>query len=275
MINNISGNAFTDAPYFDQKIIFANKIKSIEGTFSLKKNGDIIRATSDVFRYKFDSLGRIESIFETKTEAGKKDSSLQFYLYDSLNRLVMQRKTEFGGISAYYFERDSLGRIVKITQKRDVLDKFGKLQQSFFMNQEYKSYQQSSSGSKTVVSNNYNLPYKEEWEIRNADGYLLESIESYKMTQLVKSKKYFYNEKGLLARISIHENNAPIPIEEDIFQYDSLGNLIEKHNYRNGIFIKDLQVIYDNKTQLLGSLIQREVSSNLMYIVRFKDYKFY
>lgn len=275
MINNITGNAFTDVPYFDQKIIYANRIKSIEGTFSRKKDGDIIRATNDVFNYKFDSLGRLESILETKTDALKKDTTVQFYFYDSLNRLVMQRKTEFGGVSAYYFDFDSIGRVVKITQKRDVLDKFGNLKQSFLMNQEYKSYEESSLGSKTIVSNNYNLPYKEEWEIRNADGYLLESIENFIMIELLKSKKYFYNEKGLLSSIAIYENNAPNPIEENIFKYDALGNLIEKHTKRNGIFIKDLQIIYDNKTQLLGSFIQREVASNLMYIVRFKDYKFY
>jgi hypothetical protein len=187
----------------------------------------------------------------------------------------MQRKTEFGGVSAYYFDFDSTGRVVKITQKRDVLDKFGNLKQSFLMNQEYKSYEETSLGSKTIVSNNYNLPYKEEWEIRNADGYLLESIENFKMIELLKSKKYFYNEKGLLSSIAIYENNAPNPIEETIFKYDAMGNLIEKHTKRNGIFIKDLQIIYDNKTQLLGSFIQREVASNLMYIVRFKDYKFY
>jgi len=275
MINNITGNAFTDAPYFDQKIIYANRIKSIEGTFSRKKDGDIIRPTNDVFIYKFDSLGRLEAILETKTDALKKDTTVQFYFYDSLNRLIMQRKTEFGGVSAYYFDFDSIGRVVKITQKRDVLDKFGNLKQSFLMNQEYKSYEESSLGSKTIVSNNYNLPYKEEWEIRNADGYLLESIENFKMIELLKSKKYFYNEKGLLSSIAIYENNAPNPIEENIFKYDALGNLIEKHTKRNGIFIKDLQIIYDNKTQLLGSFIQREVASNLMYIVRFKDYKFY
>jgi hypothetical protein len=245
MINNISGNAFTDAPYFDQKIILANKIKSIEGTFSRKKDGDIIRATNDVFNYKFDSLGRLESILQTKTDAIKKDTTIQFYFYDSLNRLVMQRKTEFGGVSAYYFDFDSIGRVVKITQKRDVLDKFGNLKQSFLMNQEYKTYEQSSLGSKTIVSNNYNLPYKEEWEIRNADGYLLESIENFKMIELLKSKKYFYNEKGLLSSIAIYENNTPNPIEENIFKYDALGNLIEKHTKRNGIFIKDLQIIYD------------------------------
>jgi len=275
MINNITGNAFTDAPYFDQKIIYANRIKSIEGTFSRKKDGDIIRPTNDVFIYKFDSLGRLEAILETKTDALKKDTTVQFYFYDSLNRLIMQRKTEFGGVSAYYFDFDSIGRVVKITQKRDVLDKFGNLKQSFLMNQEYKSYEESSLGSKTIVSNNYNLPYKEEWEIRNADGYLLESIENFKMIELLKSKKYFYNEKGLLSSIAVYENNAPNPIEETIFKYDALGNLIEKHTKRNGIFIKDLQIIYDNKTQLLGSFIQREVASNLMYIVRFKDYKFY
>ena len=275
MINNITGNAFTDVPYFDQKIIYANRIKSIEGTFSRKKDGDIIRATNDIFNYKFDSLGRLESILETKTDALKKDTTVHFYFYDSLNRLVMQRKTEFGGVSAYYFDFDSIGRVVKITQKRDVLDKFGNLKQSFLMNQEYKSYEESSLGSKTIVSNNYNLPYKEEWEIRNADGYLLESVENFIMIELLKSKKYLYNEKGLLSSIAIYENNAPNPIEENIFKYDALGNLIEKHTKRNGIFIKDLQIIYDNKTQLLGSFIQREVASNLMYIVRFKDYKFY
>ena len=79
----------------------------------------------------------------------------------------------------------------------------------------------------------------------------------------------------MLSSIAIYENNAPNPIEETIFKYDAMGNLIEKHTKRNGIFIKDLQIIYDNKTQLLGSTIEKLAGSNLLLILRFKDIEFY
>lgn len=275
MINNISGNAFTETPFFDQELIFKNKIKSIEGNVSKKKDGDIIRPTGDVFRYKFDSLGRLESIFETRTVAGKKDSTLNFYFYDSLSRLIVHRKTEFSGISAYHYSLDTSGRIVKTVQTRDVLDKNGFIKQSYLINQEFITFQKNINGWKSVVSNNYNLPFKEEWDSINSDGYLLEHLEYYKMTDLLKRKKFFYNSRGLLAKISILENNDSIPTEEFIFQYDTFGNLIEKNTNRKTILVKDLQIIYDPKTQLLGSIIQREVASNTMYIIRFQNYKFY
>lgn len=275
MINNITGNAFTETPFFAQELIFKNKIKSIEGNVSQKKDGDIIRPTSNIFIYKFDSLGRLESIFETRTEAGKKDSTLNFYSYDSLSRLIMHRKTEFGGISTYHYSLDSSGRILKTVQTRDILYKNGSIKQSYLVNQEQTSFQKNHLGCKSIVFNSYNLPFKEEWDSINSDGYLLEHLEYFKMTDLLKRKKFFYNSRGLLAQISILENNGSIPIEEFIFQYDTFGNLIEKHSFKKSILIKDLQIIYDSKTQLLGSIIQREVSSNMMHIVRFLNYKFY
>ena len=63
--------------------------------------------------------------------------------------------------------------------------------------------------------------------------------------------------------------------EEWLYKYDDLGNLIEKHIYRNGKFVTDIQVIYNVDTKLLSSLLTRDVETNFIQILRFMDYEFY
>lgn len=66
MIYNLEGNAFTDLPYFDVNFIRINKIKSVSGNYSIKKDGDMIRNTKDIFEYKFDSLGYLIRLLKRK-----------------------------------------------------------------------------------------------------------------------------------------------------------------------------------------------------------------
>jgi len=131
------------------------------------------------------------------------------------------------------------------------------------------------NGWKKVIYNNYNLPYLEETEKRNSDGYLIETTQRMRMASSEYKKLYAYNEKGLLSRVSMYHSELAAPYEEWVFKYDSFGNVIEKHTYKNEKFTKDLQIIYDTKTQLLGSTIQKEVNSNFMWILRFQWYTFY
>jgi hypothetical protein len=54
MINNLSGDAFTDKPFFDRDFIKRNRIKSLEGQYSRKKDGDVVRPSSDFFKFTFE-----------------------------------------------------------------------------------------------------------------------------------------------------------------------------------------------------------------------------
>jgi len=276
MIYNLEGNAFTDLPYFDTNFIRVNKIKSISGNYSRKKDGDMIRNTNDIFEYKFDSLGYLISTFETKSvENSKTDTLLNYYEYTIAGKISLHRKSEYGGISSFHYKYDSLNRLIHVENRRDVLDKEGKVVNTIVINQELMKYFPIEGGWKKVIYNNYNLPYLEEIEKRNTDGYLIETTQRMRMASSEYSKKYAYNEKGLLARVSMFHSELVAPYEEWIFKYDTFGNVIEKHIYKNEKFTKDLQIIYDTKTQLLGSTIQKETSSNYMMILRFQNYKFY
>ena len=275
MIYNLEGNAFTDLPYFDVNFIRVNKIKSVRGNYSRKKDNDMIRNTKDIFEYKFDSLGYLISTFETKTVDTKTDTLMNFYQYTSEGKISMHRKSEYGGISSFHYRYDSLNRLVYVENRRDVLGDSGKVRQSFLINNESMRYFPLENGWKKVIYNNYNLPYLEETEKRNSDGYLIETTQRMRMASSEYKKVYAYNEKGLLSRVSMYHSELAAPYEEWVFKYDSFGNVIEKHTYKNEKFTKDLQIIYDTKTQLLGSTIQKEVNSNFMWILRFQWYTFY
>jgi hypothetical protein len=56
---NQEGEAFTETPFFNADVIRSNHIKSIEGNYSTKKPGEVIRESSDWFRYRFDEKGRL------------------------------------------------------------------------------------------------------------------------------------------------------------------------------------------------------------------------
>lgn len=275
MIYNLEGNAFTDLPYFDVNFIRINKIKSVSGNYSIKKDGDMIRNTKDIFEYKFDTLGYLISTFETKTVDTKTDTLMNFYEYTSAGKISMHRKSEYGGISSFHYRYDSLNRLIYVENRRDVLGDSGKVLQSFLINNESMRYFPIENGWKKVIYNNYNLPYLEETEKRNSDGYLIETTQRMRMASSEYKKVYAYNEKGLLARISMFHSELEAPYEEWVFKYDNFGNVIEKHIYKNEKFTKDLQIIYDTKTQLLGSTIQKETNSNYMMILRFQGYRFY
>jgi len=275
MIYNLEGNAFTDLPYFDVSFIRVNKIKSVSGNYSRKKDGDMIRNTKDVFEYKFDSLGYLISTFETKTVDSKTDTLMNFYEYTSAGKISMHRKSEYGGISSFHYRYDSLNRLIYVENRRDVLDKEGKLLNSIVLNHESMMYFPIENGWKKVIYNNYNLPYLEETEKRNPDGYLNETTQRMRMASSEYKKVYAYNEKGLLSRVSMFHSELVAPYEEWVFKYDSFGNVIEKHTYKSEKFTNDLQIIYDTKTQLLGSTIQKEANSNFMWILRFQGYRFY
>ena len=275
MIHNLSGDAFTDKPFFDRDFIKRNNIKSLEGQYSRKKDGDIVRTSNDLFKYSFDTTGNLISTFQVRSDLGKKDTSVNFYVYNEKNLLIIHRKTESGGLTAYRYQYDSLNRIISIEQKRDIVDVNGQVLSSISINKETMKYFIIDAGFKKVTYNNYGLPYMDEYESWNADGYKLEEIQKLRMGATEYKKKFFYNERGLLYSWAIYYNDSEKPVQEAQFKYDNFGNVIERKNYSDTFFMGELQIVYDNKTQLLGSTIEKLAGSNLLLILRFKDIKFY
>jgi hypothetical protein len=275
MINNLSGDAFTDLPFFDSQFIKRNRIKSLEGNYSRKKDGDIVRSSNDFFKYTFDTTGNLINSIQVKSDFGKKDTILNFYVYNEKKLLSIHRKTENDGLTAYHYEYDSLNRIVAIQQNRDIVNADGQVLSTISINRETMKYFKIEDGYRKVTYNSYNLPYMDEYESWDSVGYKLEEVQKYRMGSSEYKKRFFYNEKGLLASWAIFYNDSEKPIKEVHFKYDNFGNVIERKNYGDSVFLGELQIIYDNKTQLLGSTIEKIAGSNLLLILRFKDIQFH
>jgi len=275
MVLNQEGQAFTDVPFFNATFVRASGLKSMEGKVSIKKPGDIIRESKDIYRIEFDSLGKVTKIMETKTQNVKKDTVYQSFQYDKNGKLLCLGKYEFGGLTANYMIFDAEGKLVKLEQRKDILSKNGEVEKTVLVNTESYTYQKLPFGEKKIFLNSYNLPYMEETEDRNTDGYLILRTQRLKMSDAQQIKKYDYNDKGLLRSIAVHYNNSEKPIEEQFFRYDELGNLIEKHSYKSGVFVEDLQLIYDPKTACIASFIQLNKLSGVMKIVTLNDLVFF
>ncbi len=275
MVLNQEGQAFTDIPYFNLAFVRASGLKSLEGKVSIKKPGEIIKETKDFYRIEFDSIGRVVKILETKTEDDKRDTIYQSFQYNEKDKLLYYGKFESGGLTANYFIFNEEGKIVKLEQRKDIINKIGELEKTVLVNSEMYTYQKLPIGEKKIYLNSYNLPYMEETEERNSDGYLLTRIQRLKMADAQQVKKFYYNEKGLLKGLAVHYNNSEKPIEEQLFRYDDLGNLIEKHSHKSGIFVEDLQLVYDPKTACLSSFIQLNKSTGIMKIVRLNQISYH
>lgn len=274
MLDNRNGEAFTDVPFFNEDFVKQNKLKKLKGEFTYMKSGSGMRDTQFKYVYEFDQNGRLISTFETKKDNKKIDTNWNKYNYDELNNLVSHSKTDMDGFLTIKYTHDTLGRVLTKEYVRDI-DSAGSIIRSLSFNKEAIKYANFDLQTKRTFYNNYDLPYLDEYFNYNEMGYLIERIERIKMTSSVYSYKYEYNDEGKLSAIRKTSNKKEGYAEELLFRYDELGNLIEKHIYKNGIFTTDIQIIYSSKTKLLQSVMTREVSTDFLMILRFKDYEFF
>lgn len=274
MLDNRNGAAFTDKPFFDQQFIAANKIHFLNGQFSYKKLGDMMRTTEYKYVYEFDTLGRMIGNYETRKDDGTKDTTWNLYSYNVDNLLIEHKKGDGKGFTSMTYEYDDQKRIIKESYVREYVDSFG-MSQRTILNTESMKYENYGQQIKKTTFNSYDLPYMTEISYYNDLGYLIEKEQRLIMTGTVNKITYEYNHKGLLSNIKSTVLGAEIPYEELQFIYDDNGNLLDKHIYRNGQYITEIEMLYNDKSKLLTYVLTRDVATTFIMILGFKDYKFY
>ena len=274
MLDNRYGSAFTDKPFFNTDFIRANKVNKLNGKFTYKKPGDMMRETQYMYVYEFDSLGRLNASFETRKDDGTVDTTWNVYVYNETNQLIEHKRGDGKGFTSTGFEYDEKGNQTKESYIREYIDSLG-IAQRTVLNSETMKYEYYDLQVKKTVYNNYDLPYKYELIKYNELGYLVEREERLIMTMSVTTIKYTYNDKGYIASISSFEGSNTIPTEEAIYLYDDFGNLLEKHLYRNGVFTTEFEMIYNDKSKLLSYVLTRDVATNFIMILGLKDYEFF
>lgn len=274
MLDNRNGDAFTDKPFFNKEFIRENNVRQLNGVFTYKKPGDIMRTTEYKYVYEFDSLGRLISSFETRKDDGTQDTTWNVYLYNENNNLIEHKKGDGKGFTTTAFEYDQKGRIIRESNVREYMDSLGFLQRTI-LNSETMTYEDYGQQTKKTIYNSYDLPYMHEFTYYNDLGYLVEREQRLTMTSSVTKYKYEYNEKGFIAAIKVYQLGSEIPFEETLFEYDAHGNLLDKHYHRNGVYTTEIEMIYNDKSKLLTYVLTRDVGTNFIMILGFKDYRFF
>lgn len=274
VLDNRNGEAFTDRPFFNEKFIKQNKLKKLEGTYVYKKSGEAMKTTTYKYVYNFDQEGHLISSYETNLDDGTKDTVWNIYEYDANNHLITHRKTDLDGFLTVHYTYDDKDRVIKEEYKRDI-DSLGQIVRSLSFNEERIEYNDYGDQTKKTKYNNYNLPYLDEFVRYDSTGYLVERVERIRMTSTTFTNTYSYDDHGKLAGIQKTSNRKEGIIEELKFRYDELGNLIEKHIFKDGVFTTDIQIIYNSKSKLLATVITKQVSTGFLMILRFQNYEFY
>lgn len=274
MLDNRSGKAFTDVPFFNSEFIRANSIKQLNGQFTYKKSGDIMRLKEYKNVYEFDTLGRLIRSYETKKDDGTKDTTSNVYIYSEKNLLKAHKKGDSYGFSTTTFEFDYKNRITKEVNYREFRDSLGELQR-ILLNSETMVYEDFENQTKKTTFNSYGLPYLQEWSYFNEFGYLMERVERLMVTSEVTSLKFDYNSNGWISAMRTFKQNAEKPAEEIVFTYDENGNLLEKHIYQEGVFTTEIEVLYNEKSRLITYVLSRDVATNFIQILRFDTLTFF
>ncbi len=225
--------------------------------------------------YKFDTDGNLIATYETRTDDGTRDTTWNKYEYDSIGRLSIHKKGDKNGMLAIHYFFDEKNRVIKEEQWKESLDSLGRPQKPILQNAEMMKYDEYTLQLKKTVFNSYNLPYNIEYKYFNIDGYLTEREDRILMTSKMYKYKYAYDEHGFISSIQTFKQTDNLPHEELQFLYDTFGNMTQKNHYVNGEFITETAVLYNSKTNLMSSVLIRDVKTNYIMAIRYLDYVFY
>ena len=274
MLDNRDGFAFTDKPFFNTEFIRINKVHQLNGEFTYKKPGDVMRVTEYKYVYEFDDLGRLIASFETRKDDGTADTTWNKYQYNEQHLIIEHKKGDGKGFTSTLYEYDDQNRVTRESYVREYIDTNG-IAQKTILNTETMQYAVFDKQVKKTVFNSYGLPYLQEFSYYNDLGYLTEKVEQLMMTSSNSSLRYEYNEKGMISAIRTFHDLEQTPAEETLFIYDEHGNLQDKHYYRAGVFITEVEMLYNERSKLLTYVLTRDVATNFIMILGFKNYHFF
>jgi hypothetical protein len=279
MLNNQEGDAFIDAPFFNQENISVNKIKTIRGSFHFKKLNDKIRSSGLIYGVDFDTLGRITMYFETRKFSNKIDTVVTFYEYGSNQKIRVIRKYDANAYYAEVYDYNEFGQITRIEYRRDLNKSSNPLRfildKQFLVSYETMTYEKFENQEKKTHFNNFGLPFQYTFYYYNELGYLYEIVENLAVAAGQRKTAFSYNERGLIQEkrhVSTVMGNNSFRLT---YAYDPIGNLLSSELHRNSQYTTETQIIYNSKTGLVTSFLKKQIDTQTISILNLDDYSFY
>ena len=274
MINNESGQIFTETPFFNEKYIRSVKLKSITGTISSKKELGAIKSSGKKEAYIFNEKGNLTIHYLSSKTKNKPDTTFTFYEYNLKNENTIFRVSDSYGFYSYSKKYNDLGKLINKTYSREKNASKSKmnfkLEEKYVIFQESYLYENKDSIIEVTTLNSNGRPYQRQIYYYDSFNYLFKIHTRLLISNITKYEKYTYNDRGFLKSIQYFNNENETPIKELRYDYDEWGNVTFMDEYKDNVRVIHKELLYDPSTLILKTILSQDLVSNLITIIKYK-----
>ena len=274
MINNESGQIFTETPFFNEKYIRSVKLKSITGTISSKKELGAIKSSGKKEAYIFNEKGNLTIHYLSSKTKNKPDTTFTFYEYNLKNENTIFRVSDSYGFYSYSKKYNDLGKLINKTYSREKNASKSKmnfkLEEKYVIFQESYLYENKDSTIEVTTLNSNGRPYQRQIYYYDSFNYLFKIHTRLLISNSTKHEKYTYNDRGFLKSIQYFNNENETPIKELRYDYDEWGNVTFMDEYKDNVRVIHKELLYDPSTLILKTILSQDLVSNLIIIIKYK-----
>ena len=274
MINNESGQIFTETPFFNEKYIRSVKLKSIKGTISSKKELGSIKSSGKNEAYIFNEKGNLTIHYLTSKTKSKLDTTFTFYEYNLKNENTIFRVSDSYGFYSYSKKYNNLGKLINKTYSREKNSSKSKmnfkLEENYVIFEESYLYENKDSTIEVTTLNSNGRPYQRQIYYYDSFNYLYKIHTRLLISNSTKFEKYSYNDRGFLKSIQYFNNENETPIKELRYDYDEWGNVTFMDEYKDNIRVIHKELLYYPSTLILKTILSQDLVSNLITIIKYK-----
>ena len=274
MINNESGQIFTETPFFNEKYIRSVKLKSITGTISSKKELGAIKSSGKKEAYIFNEKGNLTIHYLSSKTKNKPDTTFTFYEYNLKNENIIFRVSDSYGFYSYSKKYNDLGKLINKTYSREKNASKSKmnfkLEEKYVIFQESYLYENKDSIIEVTTLNSNGRPYQRQIYYYDSFNYLFKIHTRLLISNSTKYEKYTYNDRGFLKSIQYFNNENETPIKELRYDYDEWGNVTFMDEYKDNVRVIHKELLYDPSTLILKTILSQDLVSNLITIIKYK-----
>ena len=274
MINNESGQIFTETPFFNEKYIRSVKLKSITGTISSKKELGAIKSSGKKEAYIFNEKGNLTIHYLSSKTKNKPDTTFTFYEYNLKNENTIFRVSDSYGFYSYSKKYNDLGKLINKTYSREKNASKSKmnfkLEEKYVIFQESYLYENKDSTIEVTTLNSNGRPYQRQIYYYDSFNYLFKIHTRLLISNSTKYEKYTYNDRGFLKSIQYFNSENENPVKEFRYDYDEWGNVTFMDEYKDNIRVIHKELLYDPSTLILKTILSQDLVSNLITIIKYK-----
>jgi len=265
MVNNL---------VFNQEFIKQNKIKRIVAKNSTKSDGQPLKIGKEFYYWQFDTQGRTIGTGKTMENTLTKiaDTIHHVMRYDKYQRLIYRTERVGKRLKSYHYKYNQDGQICQadIKEKQNYGNREG-----FILSKDSFAYHYPSDTAVVCQTFNENgSNYREEIYIYDNEKRVIEKTGRYLRGDIRTKEEYEYDKSGNLTDKIIYQDVQNNQYEQYHLVHDKIGNLHKIKTYRNDVNKRSLDIIYFEDTILLKAIIDQDVETHDLNIIKF-EYEYF